>query len=154
MKTTDKQAIRDAIAVHTHFKGVERDLRAGLEARLAPVRALYEAAAQMAEAEFSGSLRECAEKIAASEARVLAILKNAQLKSFSCDAGHATLFQGSERCVELEAFLAVAADDPARFDCLKVLIGKAEKFLSAEALASIVKTVPKGEPKLVIESHE
>lgn len=154
MKKTDKQAIRDAIAVHAHFKEVEARLRAGLEARLAPVRALYEAAAQLAEAEFSGSLRECAEKIAASEARVLAILKSAKLTSYACDAGHATLFQASERCIEPEAFLAVAADDPARSQCLKVLIGKAEKFLSAEALASIVKTVPKGEAKLVIGSHE
>jgi hypothetical protein len=154
MRKTDKEAIRDAIAVHVHFKEVEARLRAGLEARLAPVRALYEAAAQMAEAEFSGSLRECAEKIAASEARVLAILKSAKQTSYACDAGQATLFQASERCIEPEAFLAASGDDPKQFDCLKVLIGKAEKFLSGETLAAIVKTVPKGEPKLVIESHE
>jgi hypothetical protein len=151
MKKSNRQQIENAIATNLHFAAQRKNLQAALEAKLSPIRAIYEEARRNAEQEFADDLRECEEKISSSSAVVQQILMEEKRDLISCAQGRARLAQDVVRQIEPADFLRVA---PGGTECLSVLIAKAEKYLSADVFAAIVKNVSKGKPKLVIEAHE
>jgi hypothetical protein len=149
MKKSNREQIQTAIAMNLHFAAQRNNLQNALEAKVAPMRALYEEARRNAEQEFAADLRQCEEKISSSAAVVQRILNQENRDLIICAQGRARLVQDFLRHIEPAEFLRVA---PGGTECLSVLIGKAEKYLSAAELSALVKEIPKGKPKLVIET--
>jgi hypothetical protein len=154
MKKSNREAIANAIATYLHFKQQETNLRAALEARIGPIRALYEESVRKAEEAFATELKESAQKIADSAAAVERILNEEKMNSVVARTGTARLDQATQLWIDPEAFLRVAGHRADAFHCMGVEVGKARKYLSADALASVSENRPKGKPKLVIESNE